>query len=247
MSPWLLLLLQVVHAQSPVLTTLGASGQYESLSRPAGTTWTEISLFALARTSQWHTGASTRGIERFEIRDAEGSIWAGLDQETLGWEIGATKGLEERFLPTWGAWGSVRGTLRPGWSSSFAIQTSVYPEMTAVQPKASLEHYLAQWRLELQGSGMLADDTFVGAGGQVLAEYSWSDEGSATGLVGTGAEAERWDDGSLVTTRVTSLSVGLRQRIASQTTLRGSVGWIRQGPWHDRAGLSLGLAHEFGR
>lgn len=247
MSPGLLLLLQAVHSQAPVLTTLGASGQYESLSRPSGTTWSETSLFALARTSRWHTGASARGIERFEIRDAEGSIWAGLDHEALGWEIGATKGLRERFLPTWGAWGSVRRPLLPRWSSTVAIQASVYPEMTAFQPKASLEHYVRRWRLEAQGSGMVADGTFVGAGGQVLAEYSWSDEGSATGLVGTGAEAERWDNDSLVTTRVTSLSVGLRQRVAGSTTLRGSLTWVRQGQWHDRAGMSLGLAHEFGR
>lgn len=247
MTPGLAVVLQALLAQAPIHTTLGASGQFESLSRPEGATWTESSLFALARTSRWHTGASARGIERFEIRDAEGSLWAGLDRKAHGWEIGATKGLRERFLPTWGAWGSVRRTLLPGWSSTIAIQTSVYPEMTALQPKASLEHYVRRWRLEAQGSGMVADGTFVGAGGQFLAEYSWSDEGSATGLVGTGAEAERWDDDSLVTTRVTSLSVGLRQRVAGGTTLRASLSWIRQGPWHDRAGMSLGLAHEFGR
>ena len=247
MIPGLAILLPALFSQGSVTTTLGASGQYESLSRPAGASWTETSLFALVRASRWQVGTSARRIERFGIRDAEGSIWGGQDHGTFAWEAGGTKGLEERFLPTWGAWGSLRRTLHPGWSATVAFQTSAYPEMTAFQPKASVEHYLGRWRLELLGSGMLADDTFVGAGGQFLAEFAWSDDTFTGGLVGTGAEAERLDDGTLRNTRVATVSLNLRTRIAPATTLRGTLGWVRQGPWHDRTGATIGVAHEFGR
>lgn len=242
---WALLLPVLVSGEATV-ATVGISGQHESLSRPATTTWSEGSLFGLVRTSGWSLGISSRAIERFSRRDGEASAWVTREDSVFGWEVGVLKGFETGFLPDAGAWGTLRHRLGRGWSASAGLQVSSYPGLNALQPRISLEGYVTRWRLDIQGSGMFADDAWAGAGGRILAEYSWSDETSTSGLLASGAEAERSGQGTLQTTRVTSLALGVRRRIASRTTLRGTLGWIRQGPWHDRTGVSLGLAHDFG-
>jgi len=240
-----LLLLSTLAGSDPLRAEISLAGSGEDLSRPDGIVWEDGEAGMLLRQGAWRGGGALRGVDRYDIGDGEIRLLVGRESPRWGWEGGATRGIEERFLPTWSAWTSAHALFMKRWNVGLAQKTSFFPNLVDIQPEASINLYAGRFLFGLSAKQPVADGEPLDPGGQFLSEFSWSDDGAVRIVLSRNSEAEKSGTNGILTTRVTSLSLSLRQRILRSTTLRCGATWTRQGSIHDRMGAGLGIAHEF--
>lgn len=230
---------------SPPGLELSLAGSHEDLSRPDGVSWDDGEASLALRKDSWRVGGSIRGIERYDLADGEAGMLVARDSREFGWECGASRGFEERFLPAWAFRTSAHAAIARNWNAELAQKTSFFPELWSLQPEAAMELYAGRFLLGIRLDQPVADGELLDPGGRLLVEYSWSDAGAARLSASRSSEAEASANGGIVETRVTSFVLSLRRRFAFGTTLRGGLSWTRQGGFHDRSGANLGVSHEF--
>jgi len=226
------------------LRTAGNLSQ-ERLDVPGAAPWSEANASVVLLGDAWRGGTCLRLLDRYDLTDGSLGLVAGVRSGDLDLEAEVDRGFRRRFAADATLRTSLRWTFRSAWTAGAEVRILGFQGTASVAPEGLLETYIGPFRLEARANLPVSDGTILDPGGRLTGEWWWSDKG-ATGIsAGRSSEAEAGSQGSLLTTRVTTLGWTARTSLGSATTLRGALTWTRQGALHDRWGFGMGVEHDF--
>ena len=187
-----------------------------------------------------------RQTERFDLKDTEGFGGAYLplaSRTTLHFE-GSASGTH-RVLPEWMALAEISQVLGEGWVASIAAKKTRFTQDDTATAFATIEKYVGEWRLAYTGYITRLEGGSWSPTHRGTASWNRGDFNYVTFNAARGREVENVVPVGLVTSDVTTYSIGAGIEIAARWGLTFEWAHQKQGDLYTRRSARLGTRLAF--